>query len=149
MPKDTYAILSDKNNSSEEEGENMTDYSEQRRLLDRNGNIGKRRESRYDAIEYMKKIGPFHQFLLCKEAIHRRDDYPSRTCSGGESNDKEVQKHAKRGDQNVMKVFMGGISRFIRYVATEHGVLLEVLMWLPLLVMVFYIIFIEKGSIIV
>ena len=50
---------------------------------------------------------------------------------------------------NVFVRMFGTGGRLIRYLATEHGLLFELAMWLPLLVMALYIVFVEHGSLVV
>ena len=39
--------------------------------------------------------------------------------------------------------------RWIEYMTTEHGVLFEMIMWLPLILMVLYIVLIEQGPLVI
>ena len=103
---------------------------------------------RYDKIEYIKKLGPLQQFLLCKEVILQST---TEQCDKEEEN-KSVGKPGSGKplcDQQVVEVIVQTFYQLVEYLATEHGVLLEIVMWLPLILVTLYIIFVEQGSLVI
>ena len=109
----------------------------------------RRRSSRYDEIEYCKKVGPLEEFILCKEALNsakfRCEDRTKKvTNSSSDSRKGPICEPC-----NVFVRMFGTVVQLIRYLATEHSLLFELAMWLPLLVMALFIVFVEHGSLVV
>ena len=95
----------------------------------------KQKVSRYNEIEYIKNFGTLQQFLICKEAITEEqiNNQGYKVC---QVKDHSFQSNQLSDEADVLDIIMKTIVQWIKYLAKEHSTLLEIIMWLPLILMI-------------
>ena len=66
----------------------------------------------------------------------------------GRKERKERKRYASGRDEYILEVALMNFSGYIRYLADEHSILLEMALWSPLVVTALYIVLIEGGELV-